>query len=434
MIGGGSRNVRIALVNVGSDANRGATALTWASLGFLFSAFPEAAIAIVPDAEAETPADPPRFRHTARRFPGVTILSPLFDGARERERRFPWLRVRRLIWRLACSLGGILRFDRSRSHHNPTLEWIRTSDLVVSVGGVTFATPEGDLRQDARFVSRMLPLLAAQRIGIPTVLVGAQIGPFKTRLGGRLFGWVASRAALVFPRDQVSEAVVRTHVANPRAVLLPDSAFALKFPLAGVNELFEKHGLDRGVQTLALVISSALRPDELPDAHVSLFSHIATRLVESGRVTQVVIVVQHDEDRPISRQLADTLRLDPRCVIDDDLDPGELSSLYGACRMVVSSRLHAIILALLAGVVPISLAPEVTFKEHAVLDMVGLTSLRVPTRMGPVDAARLCLEIADDLDRHRHAVVAAVTAAQEQLQRADIPQRLREVVASRAVV
>ena len=136
-----------------------------------------------------------------------------------------------------------------------------------------------------------------------------------------MFGWVAAKAAIVFPRDHVSEFAVRTHVAHLRSILLPDSAFALKFPAAAVNELFERRGLDAGARTLALVISSALRPDESGDAHVSLFSHIATDSSNQVWLTQVVIVVQHDEDRPISRQLAQNLGLDLRCVIDDDLDP-----------------------------------------------------------------------------------------------------------------
>jgi polysaccharide pyruvyl transferase WcaK-like protein len=414
-------NVQITLVNVASDANRGACALTWASLYLLFTAFPQASIAIVPAAESETPADPPPFRHTARRYPDVVVLPPLFDGQGKA--------TLALIWRLARSLGEILHFDRKRPSENSTLEWIRNSDLVVSVGGLSFETYGGTLRHDARFVTRVLPLLAAQRIDVPTVLVGAQIGPFNTRLGGKLFGRLAAKAATVFPRDQVSESEVRRQVADPRCIPMPDSAFALKLPAVSTTELFERHGLDASVATLALVISSALRPDEPGDAHVALFAQIATRLVESGLVTQIVIVVQHDEDRPISRQLARRLQLDARCVVDDDLDPGQLSSLYGACRMVISSRLHAVILAMLAGVPAISLAAEVTFKEHAVLDLLGLKSLCVPTRMEPAGTVQTCLDIAGELDRHRRAVVAAVSAAQERL--AEVPYRLREAVASR---
>ena len=103
-------------------------------------------------------------------------------------------------------------------------------------------------------------------------------------------------------------------------------------------------------------------------------------------IAQVIIVVQHDQDRQISRQLAHSLQLQPQYVVDDDLDPDQLSSLYGACRMVISSRLHAVILAMLATVPAISIAPEVTFKEHAVLGMLGLGSLCVSSKNG----ARAC--------------------------------------------
>jgi Polysaccharide pyruvyl transferase len=112
-----------------------------------------------------------------------------------------------------------------------------------------------------------------------------------------------------------------------------------------------------------------------------------------------------------------------RAFIDDDLSPEELSNLYGSCRMVISSRLHAVILALLARVRAVSLAPEVTFKERSVLEIVGLDSLWIPTRAGEERAAATCLAIAstDDL-----AVAAAVAAARAQWN--DVPALLRALV------
>jgi polysaccharide pyruvyl transferase WcaK-like protein len=91
--------------------------------------------------------------------------------------------------------------------------------------------------------------------------------------------------------------------------------------------------------------------------------------------------------------------------------------------------LHGVILAMLAGMPAISLAPEVWFKEHAVLDLLGLSALCVPTRLGPAAAAQKCMEIAGDLDRYRGAVAAAVTAAQAQL--SEMPRHLREAAGSR---
>lgn len=412
--------MQIVLVNVSPDSNRGACALTWASLDFVFSAFPRASVAIVPVAVNPPEADP--FRHTMPRYPNVAILPSLAHVAGRHA--VP------LAWRLARGLAEIHRFCRERWNKNPTLEWIRHCDLAVSVGGVEFETHGGTLRDDARFVKRMLPLLAAQKIDVPSVLVGAQLGPFNTRFGAALFRRMAAKAAAVFPRDRVSASEIHGRMTQPPpSILMPDSAFSLALSPAGADDVFKKRGLDASAATLALVISSAVRPNEGRRAHVALFAQVARRLIASAMVTQIIIVVQSDEDRAISLELLRGLHLDDRFFVGDDLSPGQLSSLYGACRIVISSRLHAVILAMLGGVPAVSLAPEVTFKEHAVLEFLGLESLYVPTKIGPDHAARICLDIASDREPHRQAVAAAVAAARTQL--STVPRHLREIVQAR---
>jgi polysaccharide pyruvyl transferase WcaK-like protein len=408
--------LRIALVNVFPDSNKGACALTWASLDLVLGTFPGAAVALVPS--AVTPADPAPFRHTAPRYPGVTILPPLFDGEGKG--------AAVLLWRLARKLGEILRFHRRRPSANPTLEWIRNCDLVVSVGGVNFLTAEATIRENPRLVVRLLPLLAAQKIGVPTVMVGAQIGPFEARLSRWIVRRVAAKTAAVLPRDHISAAELRGPNPPRRSILLPDSALSLTVSTSGARELWERRGLDPALPTLALVISSALRANERREAHVALFAHLAKGLMASGVVGQVVVVLQTDEDRDISRDLVHSLGLDPRFFLDDDLDPDQLANLYGACRMVISSRLHAVLLSLLAGRPAISVAPEVTFKERAVLELLGLESLWIPSTTDPDRALERCLEIAASDPDHRRAVASAVSAARKQW--GEVPQTLREIV------
>jgi polysaccharide pyruvyl transferase WcaK-like protein len=190
--------------------------------------------------------------------------------------------------------------------------------------------------------------------------------------------------------------------------------------------LSKHRGPDFDVPTLALVISSALRANERREEHVALFVHLGKRLVDAGVVRQVIVVLQTDEDLAISRELARGLDLDSKFFLDDDLDPEQLSNLYGACRMVISSRLHAVLLSFLAGVPAISLAPEVTFKERAVLELIGLESLWIPSTTTPDRAVEQCLGIAYDDSRHRSAVVSAVAAARAQWD--DVPQRLQLIV------
>jgi polysaccharide pyruvyl transferase WcaK-like protein len=222
----------------------------------------------------------------------------------------------------------------------------------------------------------------------------------------------------VFERDHTSAAELRG-LESHRSFLLPDSALALT--------LSNRTGRpDISAPTLALVISSALRAMEGRDAHVALFARLATRLVESGFVRQIVVVLQADEDLEISRELMQRLGLDPRFFISDDLDPEQLSNLYGACRMVISSRLHAVLLSLLAGVPAVSLAPEVTFKERTVLEIVGLDSLWIPSMAGADRALEKCLEIASDEQHFRKTIEVQVAAARAQWN--EVPGRLRELV------
>jgi polysaccharide pyruvyl transferase WcaK-like protein len=134
-------------------------------------------------------------------------------------------------------------------------------------------------------------------------------------------------------------------------------------------------------------------------------------------------VLQADEDRAMSTELAHRLGLEARCLIDDDLNPDELKNLYGTCRMVISSRLHAVLLSLVAGVPAISVAPEVTFKERAVLDLLGLDSLWIPSSTAADLALEKCLDIASRERELRLAVASAVSNARTQW--AEIPHELR---------
>jgi len=84
-------------------------------------------------ADGGEPSDPDPFRHTMPRYPNITILR---RSSTERESAPPFS--------FGFSRGSWpdFSFDRHRRSANPTLEWIRTCDLVVSVGGVNFQTAE----------------------------------------------------------------------------------------------------------------------------------------------------------------------------------------------------------------------------------------------------------------------------------------------------
>ena len=267
---------------------------------------------------------------------------------------------------LAGALGG-----RRNSRHC-WIGAIREADLVVVVGGVSLHTTEGSVRGNLAFLARLLPMLAARASRTPIALLGAQVGPFRSIYGALLFRRVVRKAHAVVVRDAISRAEVQRAVPASRVLLVPDSAFGLTLDAVDMTTAFVRRGLNPAQPTLALVISSELRPDESVESHADLLASAARALVEARLISQMLIVVQAERDRAASRRLAALLGLKTSRLVDDNLDPAQLISLYAACRLVLSSRLHGVILSLLGGTPALSLAPEVTFKERAVLSELEL--------------------------------------------------------------
>ena len=284
----------------------------------------------------------------------------------------------------------------------------------------------GSLRADVGLLGRLLPLLAAGAARKPTALLGAQVGPFNTARGGLLFRSALRKSHAVVARDSITRAEVQRVVPASRVLLAPDSAFGLALERVDMSGIFVRRGLDPALPTLALVIGSTLRPEESAESHAALFASAARTLLDASLVRQVLIVVQAEEDRAASRQLAALLGIETTCIVDDDLDPAQLTSLYGACRLVVSSRLHGVILSLLGGTPALSLAPGVTFKERAVLSVVGLGDLCVPTEEGPERLAEACIRVAADPVAFARRIGPAVRAAHHAVL-TTIPAFLREL-------
>ena len=317
---------------------------------------------------------------------------------------------------------------------HPTDGWIgaiRDADLVAVRGGVSLHTCDGSVRGDFNFLMRLLPLLAADASGKPTALLGAQVGPFRTVPSRLLLRRVLRKTHAVVARDSVTRAAVESVVPESRVLLAPDSAFGLALEAQDMSGIFIRRGLDPAKPTLALVISSALRPDESVESHAALCASAGRSLFSGGLISQILIVVQAEEDRAASGRLAALLGLDATSIVDEDLNPAQLASLYAACRLTLSSRLHGVILSLLGGTAAVSLAPEVTFKERAVLSVVGLADLCVGTREGPDRLSEVCLRVATDSATFGKRIDLAVRASREALQ-TTIPAFLRAVPASRS--
>jgi polysaccharide pyruvyl transferase WcaK-like protein len=394
--------MRVAIVNCYNDNNRGSAALNLAAIEMVTTVFgDDVEVTLVPlahDAASGTLLE--QFRHTLKRFPRVTVADPVFDPS---NRRFEIASAVRHWWRPS---GSSLNHD--------TLDRLASADVVVSRGGVIVHGRTPGVGGTASLATRTMALRAAQRLGIATVVYGAQVGPFNSTGSARLASRLLSSAQLAVVRDLTSLRNASDVAPTARTVLAPDSVLRL-----GAAGLLQSRA--RTTRRLGVVVSSA-SPLERSSA-----LDVATR-----RIDEVIQAVEPEEVRffvqvngrassDVSVTEAVAERVDRASTVvelcpDYDLGPLDLVSEYSKCSLVVSSRLHATILALLGSTPAISLPTGLTFKERAVLEAMGLKRLASQSDEGLGALAR---EILGDLDAWRDTVKRQVKSAREQLLQAD---------------
>ena len=200
-------------------------------------------------------------------------------------------------------------------------------------------------------------------------------------------------------RDATTLATART------GRLAPDIGFS-----AGVRP-----GRAWNERTELLVSLRGTRP--LPDAEwVRAVRESAER---AGLSIRTVVQVREDEDR--ARELAEMLggTFEPWGETDPLEQEERLRQRYDAARLVISDRMHVLVLAALSGAVPLELVPQPTGKITTAFAAIGLDGVSFdatttdPTRLREVlDATP---ERADEVTDRVRAAEASLTGIQQQI-------------------
>jgi polysaccharide pyruvyl transferase WcaK-like protein len=252
-------------------------------------------------------------------------------------------------------------------------------DMMVLLGGSDIYDNPSVLQvlSLARLFTVLYPLWAASELGIPVVVLGHTIGPLSRPIGRRLTTRLLGLAQSVVVRESTSLALVKA-LGLRNAVLAPDMAFALNPRRSErVEEILSRLPL-RGGEALCLVVRQHPHMgDKANNRLLDELEKVAANYLAVDASRWVVVVAQvHgpttiEDDRPLSRKLAGRLPLDRSILVDADLSAGELSALYGSCRLMVAVRLHAAILAMVGGT-PAYAISYFTAKSAGVMDDLGL--------------------------------------------------------------
>ena len=302
----------------------------------------------------------PRLEKTFRPPPRTRVLGRMITELRR-------ARLLAGAWCMDRGLAGLSRIWLNRAHRS-ALEAFRRSDVVVSTGG-TYLVERYPIE------GRLLELEVALAMRRPLVLFTQSLGPFQRRRHQRALRTIIPRARLVLLRDERS----RRHlndlgIAGGNVHVVADGAFALTArPVRGRHE------------ELRVAVSvrdwpyAAGDSSTINDAYRDALAALTERLVsERGAEVTFLSTCQGTpeywtDDSAVAAAV--TERLDPvmRGSVHVDRSfhrPQELLEILGGFDLVVATRMHIAILALVAGVPVFPVAYE--FKTRELFERLGL--------------------------------------------------------------
>lgn len=280
--------------------------------------------------------------------------------------------------------------------------WRRTVSrhLLAGRGVYAFDTGETEVRRPfALRYLRLAPLLLVHRLrGGTAVLTG--VGVREPQAWRHPISAVLRLCRVVTWRDAPSRRLMGL------GTVTPDWAFALGADAEVLRDAEAPRPL------LALSVRQGLshaareRPDDAWVARV--------RALADDLGLQPVVVAQIERDGDLARDLAARLDCEAVTWLDDDhaRQEARLRETYRRSALVLSDRLHAVVIAATEGAVPVALSTGAMDKTTRTLAGAGIEGTSVPRDLGDPEAVRAVL--ADALAR-RAQIVEAVVAARGRL-------------------
>jgi colanic acid/amylovoran biosynthesis protein len=379
-----ARPLRIALVNAWHDDNRGDSAIAEATIGLLRRRWADSSITVVSLLDDHHPEFARAYRHL-RLHAGQPVIVGNAMPHLDRTGGAPSMiaKCARFIGRLPGALTALAAPSVTR---RSAFVAIRQADLVVVNGGASIYSHRHSPLAWINLFRVLLPVLYASRAGRSCVFLGHSLGPFPDMPSRRFASFVLRRADRVIVRESSSgELATELGVDASRLQVAPDVAFALE-PRATerVSKLLAQHGLGTGrfwVVTVRQIYQTTQRAVRT-DRFVEEMARFVEATLAAGDTDKIVLFahtigpVENEDDRPIAHRLKALLDDARVIVVDEDLDAGEIAAFYGHAALLIGTRLHSVILALVAGTPVVAIAYFGT-KAQGTMRLLGSESLCV---------------------------------------------------------
>ncbi len=327
---------------------------------------------------------------------------------------------------------GVLRFVPIPEHIARYIEFVRSYDLVIQVGGSFFV----DLYGSSQFEHALCALLARR----PIHLVGHSVGPFQKKSFKQIAKLVFGRADALILREQVSQdLLVAEGLAEGHITMGADTAFLVDPQALPTLNYAVDYWLGAIRQRPAIAFTfRKLAPFDVrlgvsQEDYEARCAEIIDNLCERGyQVIALSTCTGIDgyarDDRMVALSVGKKLRDQGLYhVVMDELNDVELGILLKECVMTVGTRLHSTIISMNFGTPAVAINYE--HKSRGIMQKLGLPMLssEIQELENGVLMSKIDTVLAE-VDKYRAAIKEAVAKERalgvgviEQILKADAP-------------
>lgn len=292
--------------------------------------------------------------------------------------------------------------------------WLRSADLVLASGGGQLDAVWGGTWGQPYALARWAWL--ARRARVPFALFSVGYGGAATWLGRLFLRYAVNSAVYCSVRDAGSATLTKQLGVKRDLPIVPDLAFGL--PPVGTLPP-RRPGRDIGISPMVY-----LRPGSWPIENsleyrrlIAMWAEVVTVTVRNG--DRVHLFVSSPSDMTAVRDVVDLLESDTRegCTVLHHLTPNALLDFFGGLDVIISSRLHGVLLGIVAAKPVLALSHE--RKVAAVMRDAGVGDFCIDLTSASVDQITATLHklTADDgacVNRMREYVASAGVALSKQ--------------------
>lgn len=425
--------MNIALIDAYHDSDRGGAGILAGILNILDAIENELKIDMHIGIVYRFSKDDKRFigidRHTRKAFPKVIVYgSPIktFSSNNGFQMKFS----------IAFSLvNSFLKLCFPSMSSDPTIRVIQDSDLVISKGGHFYQFQSKNFLKGLIYAYQSFyNLLLSIRLKKKISLIAHSVGPFNNSASKIIARFVFKKVNFLSTRENISKDIlVELGIDDDKVHVLPDSAFALIPALDKDLECILTNFKLKKKEYAAITARywtfpgyDPARVSETYEKYLNSLAEIADYLIRMKYVDKVVLVVHNDgkhneledDGEPIKEVLKRINQQDRVALIDEDLSPSMQSALYGGARMMIGTRLHSVIFALVGGAPAIAIS--YTHKVDGIMKMLGLEKYVLNIKSMEIsqaeyliqnliaEEARLMEEVASKIQKFRFELKAAL--------------------------